>query len=253
MEGHLTPPLNIVTFNAFTIIDTTTGVLEIIRSRQMNATGTQAVEALDNAWLSRYPKPVRIIADQGKCFVSAEFNGHLVNNGIKPVFSTVANPQSNAILERSHDTVKTAMRTELHANPPTNMATAEQLIDNVLSSAQYAVRCTVHKTMGVSPGTLCFHRDMLLPIPIIADVQRIRNRRQLMTDNAAIAENNRRRFHDYHVGDQMQIIVKDPGPLDARVGPVLTISNVHTNGTVSYMKNLNTVARINIRRIKPFY
>ena len=157
------------------------------------------------------------------------------------------------ILERSHDTIKTAMRTELHANPPTNMATAEQLIDNVLSSAQYAVRCTVHKTMGVSPGTLCFNRDMLLPIPIIADVQQIRNRRQLMTDNAAIAENNRRRFHDYHVGDQMQIIVKDPGPLDARVGPVLTISNVHTNGTVSYMKNLNKVARINIRRIKPFY
>ena len=64
---------------------------------------------------------------------------------------------------------------------------------------------------------------------------------------------NCRCFHDYHVGDQMQIIVKDPGPLDARVGPVLTISNVHTNGTVSYMKNINTVARINIRRIKPFY
>ena len=88
----LPPPHNIVTFNAFTIIDTTTGVLEIIRSRQMNATGTQAVEALDNAWLSRYPKPVRCIFDQGKCFISAEFNGHLVNNGIKPVSCTVANP-----------------------------------------------------------------------------------------------------------------------------------------------------------------
>ena len=107
--------------------------------------------------------------------------------------------------------------------------------------------------MGVCPGTLCFNRDMLLPIPIIADVQRIQNRRQLLTDNAAIAENNRRYFHNYHVGDQMQIIVKDPGPLDARIGPVFTITNVHTNGTVSYLKNINTVACINIRRIKPFH
>ena len=135
----LPPPCNTVTFNAFTIIDTTTGVLEIIRSVQQNATGQQAVEALDNAWLSRYPKLVRCIFDQGKCFISAKFNGHLVNLGIKPVSCTVANPQSNANLELSHDTIKTAMQTELHDNPPTNMNSAEQLIDNVLSSAQYAV------------------------------------------------------------------------------------------------------------------
>ena len=56
--------------------------------------------------------------------------------------------------------------------------------------------------MGVSPGSLVFNQDMLLPIPIISDMQRIRNRRQLLTDNAAIAENNRRRFHNYHVGNQ---------------------------------------------------
>ena len=95
--------------------------------------------------------------------------------------------------------------------------------------------------MGVSPGALAFNCDMLLPIPIIADMQRIRTRRQLLTDNNAIAENNRRRFHDYHVGDQMTIKVTDPGPLEARQGAVLTITNVHTNGTVSYLKNNNTV------------
>ena len=47
----------------------------------------------------------------------------------------------------------------------------------------------------------------------------------------------------------MQIIVKDPGPLNEQVGPPLTITNVHTNGTVSYLKNISTVAQINIRRI----
>ena len=122
---------------------------------------------------------------------------------------------------------------------------------SVFQSASYAVRCTIHKTTGVSPGALVFNQDMLLPIPIIVDIQRIQNHCQLLTNNAAIAKNNRRKFHNYHIRDQMQIIVKDPGPLDAIVGPLLTITNVHTNSTISYLKNPNTVAQINIRRIKP--
>ena len=41
--------------------------------------------------------------------------------------------------------------------------------------------------MGISPGSIVFNKDMLLSIPIIADIQHICNRRQLLTDNAAIA------------------------------------------------------------------
>ena len=56
---QLPHPLNTVTFNAFTIIDTTTDVPEIIRSVQMNSTGQQAVKALNNAWLVWYfPGPL---------------------------------------------------------------------------------------------------------------------------------------------------------------------------------------------------
>ena len=144
------------------------------------------------------------------------------------------------------------MRTELHENPPVTIQNAEQLVDNVFQSAAYAVRCTVHKTLGVSPGAFVFQRDMLLPIPIIADINRIRTRRQLLTDRAGIAENNRRQFHDYHIGEQMVIIIKDPDALAERTTPPFAIVNVHTNGTVSYLKNQNTIARINIRCIKPY-
>ena len=124
-------------------------------------------------WLSRYPKPVRVIFDQGICFLSADFDGHLMILGIKPVSCTVANPQSNAILERSHDTIKTAMRTELHKIPPLTLQSAEQLVDSVFQCASYAVCCTVCKTMGVFPGTLVFNQDMLFSIPIISNIQQI--------------------------------------------------------------------------------
>ena len=114
----LPPPHNTVTINAFTIIDTTTNILGIGRATQRNATGEEACDALDNMWLTRYPKPVQCIFDQGKTFLHADFGGHLVNLGIKPVSTSVVNPQANAILERSHDVIKTAMRNESHENPP---------------------------------------------------------------------------------------------------------------------------------------
>ena len=39
---------------------------------------------------------------------------------------------------------------------------------------------------------------MQLPILIIADITRICNHYQLLTEFAGIAENNQRQFHDYH-------------------------------------------------------
>ena len=121
------------------IIDTTTELLEIHRATQHNPTGPEAVDALDNGQLPRYTKPSRCIFHQGTEFLNAGFGGHLINLGIKPVSTSVANPQANAILERSHDTIKTAMRTELHENPPTTIQNAEQPVDNVFQSVSFAV------------------------------------------------------------------------------------------------------------------
>ena len=115
----------VVIFNGFTIIDTTTGLLIIRLATQHNPSGLEAVDVLDNGWLMRYPKPARCIFDQGTEFLMADFVSHLLLLGIKPVATSVANPQANTILERSHDTIKTAMRTESHENPPTTVQNAE--------------------------------------------------------------------------------------------------------------------------------
>ncbi len=46
---------------------------------------------------------------------------------------------------------------------------------------------SLHGTLRVAPGAFAFHRDMLLPIPVLADFNLIRRRRQtLIDDNARI-------------------------------------------------------------------
>ena len=151
--------------------------------------------------------------------------------------------------------MKNAMRTELHANPPANMADADATIDRILASTQYATRCAVHKTFGVSPGAIVFHRDMLLPIPIIADLTNLRERRQSSIDQGALRENRRRRPHEYNVGDQILIIAYKPNAraLDPKATGPFTLTQVHTNGTVSFLRNAEVVERINIRRVKPYF
>ena len=93
------PGFDIVIFNGYTIIDTCTNLLEIKRATQRNPTGQESCHVFDEAWLSRYPKPVRCIFDQGKEFLNSDFCGHLVNLGIKAVPTSVANPQANAVLK----------------------------------------------------------------------------------------------------------------------------------------------------------
>jgi hypothetical protein len=76
------------------------------------------------------------------------------------------NPQSNAICERMYSTVRDMLCTLYRSNPPANVATAIEMVDSALASAQYGLRTAVHRTLGVSPGALVFQRDMHLPIPI---------------------------------------------------------------------------------------
>jgi hypothetical protein len=76
------------------------------------------------------------------------------------------------------------------------------IIDSAIASTVFASRVAVHRTLGLSPGALSFQRDMLPPIPILADFELIRQRRQALIDYNTCRENRRRIYQDYEVGDE---------------------------------------------------
>ena len=232
----------------FTIIDTATNLAEI--KRIDNKTSANIAQLFTNEWLSRYPRPLRCIHDKGSEFVGFAFQDMLRHNGIKPIRTTTKNPQANAIIERLHLTMGNMLRTQLKQAP--TVATAIEYVDNILASITYATRVATHRTLQISPGSLVFQRDMLLPIPVIANYAMIRAKRQVVIDEANRKENLRRQFKDYHIGDQVLIKIKDPSKLEDRfVGPY-TITNIHVNGTVTIQRGQTVLERINIRRLKPF-
>jgi transposase InsO family protein len=239
-----------IEFFALTMIDTTTTLSEIVRIE--NKTSQHVAMQFENAWLARYPRPLRCVHDPGSEFIGAYFQSTLVAYGIAHVPCTPKNPQSNAICERMHSTVGDMLRTLCRQDPPQNVATAVELVDSALASAQYGLRAAVHRTLGVSPGALVFQRDMLLPIPVLADYNMIRQRRQTVIDDNNRRENLRRRYRDYQVGDEVLLLTQNPATLQERsVGPY-TVDQVHTNGTLTVQRVPNVYDRINIRRLRPY-
>ena len=106
------------------------------------------------------------------------------NCHIKDVCTSAKNPQANAVCERMHQTVGNVLRTLLHGEPPQNIATAKEFVDEALSIAMHAMRVGIHTTLGSSPGNLVFNRDMFLNIPLIADWHAITLRREhLINEN----------------------------------------------------------------------
>ena len=196
---------------------------------------------------------MRCIHDNGGKFIGADFQRMLEINGIKDVPTTVKNPQSNAICERMHQTAANVLRTLLHTNPPQNALQASALIDSALATTMHATRASIHRTLRTTPGALVFQRDMFLNIPLIANLQTIRDRRQILIDENLRRQNLKRRSFDYAVGQRVLVKVPMPGKLDQRATGPFLIHQVHANGTLTIQRNLNIQERINVRRVIPYH
>ena len=233
------------------MIDACTNLLKI--KYTMTTTSAEGAAAIEYTWLAWYPKPLKIVTDQGPEFKD-EFSQMCAHNGITHSTSTSRNPQGNSLIEVIHKTIGQVLLTVVAAKNPRSVEQGKQVIEETLATAMHACRCATSSSLGNnSPGALAFGWDMFLDIPLIADILAIRNNRQLLVDRRLLRENAKRIKHDYAVGDlvwkKMYLGFSDK-LLPTYEGP-FPIERVFTNGTVNIRTRPNMVERINIRRIRP--
>jgi transposase InsO family protein len=246
----------IVQFKALTIIDPVTNLTELVRVS--NKTSAHVASKFEQTWLARYPFPKNVIHDNGGEFTGWEFQRLLEKLNIKDEPITSKNPQSNAIVERMHQTVGNILRTLVHTTPPEDVTSAKRLVDEALSTTQHALRAAVSTALGSSPGALVFGRDMFLDVPMIADWHLIARRREQMVNESLRRENMKRRRYDYVQGQRVMMKVFKPNKLEATAKGPYRIVQVHVNGTVTLElrqageTNEAVLERVNIRRIIPY-
>ena len=247
-------------FKVVTMIDPVTGWFEMASyDDKMPETITNILETV---WLSRYPRPTKIIADRGSEFTAEFFRSTVENDyGIQLRFITTANPQANAVVERIHQVIGNMIRTigleSVYLLPPPHDPFA-----GVIAAISYAIRSLWHTTNQATPGQLVFGRDMALNIRHIANWNYMQQRRQRTALRNNERENKRRVPHHYAVGDEVLKIKGNPA--GKGIKPTLEMSfegphrvnRVHDNGTVTIRRTVRGGARyerINIRRIKPYH
>ncbi len=126
------------------------------------------------------------------------------------------------------------------------MAHATAVIDYALQVATYAMRTTVHRTLGISPGSLVFQRDMMMDLPFVAVLHTLRNKRQELIDYNLRRENYKRRSSDSQPGQWVLELVANPTKLGLRTQGPYRVERVHCNGTLTIRRTENMVDRLNI-------
>ena len=238
---------------ALTTMDTATNLLEIEPLR--TKTASECARAFDNGWLARYPRPVRVIHDQGSEFTGSAFQDLLARAGIKSSPATSRNPQGNSVIEAVHKSVGQVLRTLVHLHNPQSVAQADQLSKDALATAMHATRCASHQALhNMTPGSLAFRRDMLFDIPFLTDFIALKHSRQAVVDKRVQLANAHRLRHEFRLQDQ--VLKKSVLSHSDKLAPSFTgpfeVIQVHTNGTCTIRLSPNQTERINIRRLKPY-
>jgi|EP00985_Skeletonema_marinoi_P035542 hypothetical protein len=132
----------------------------------------------------------------------------------------------------------------------------EDLIDDFVTDAAWAIRSSYHTVLKATPGQAIFGRDMLFDIPFITDWTEVGRRRQRQVDSSNARENSKRLDFDYTVGSKALIIKATDGSHlpkadDKNEGPY-RVTQVYTNGTVRLQRD-SVNERINIRRLTPYF
>ena len=118
-----------------------------------------------NEWLSHYPRPRRIVHDNGGDFVGYNFQELLDNYGILSVLTTVK-PQETSILSKK---LHLSMGGMLRISQP---FIGECWIDEqkrALKVIAWAIRSTINSTTNHTLGQLAFSRDMIMQAKVLVD------------------------------------------------------------------------------------
>jgi transposase InsO family protein len=230
---------------AITMIDPATSWLEIREIKNKEA--STIANIVEQTWLTRYPKPQVLNFDRGSEFM-AEFAEMITNDyGILRRGSTVRNPQSNAIIERVHQTIGNILRTF-----PKELLNEPNPWDGILAATMFAIRATYHTTTQATPAQLVFGRDAILNTKFEANWAMIKDRKQKLIDLNNQRENRSRINYNYKVEDKVLYKNKTTAKFgeDPWQGPFV-VKRINDNGTV-WLKMGKVLDTVNIRNIKPF-
>ncbi|CAB9514024.1 Retrotransposon protein [Seminavis robusta] len=215
-----------LTFNAMTMVDPCTNLLEIVPI--MRRTSEEGARVVEDTWFARYPRPKKVVTDNGPEF-KLEFIAMVKKNGAVHRYSSPRNPQGNSMIEWTHQAIGQVLRTMVVSRDPKSVAAGIKVISETLATAMHAHRCSVQNILAVQ------------------------RHRQSLVDKRLLRANAKRISYDYAVDDL--VYKRAYLGLSDKLKPMASgpyrVSRVHTNGNVTIQLSPHQFERLNIRRVFP--
>ena len=231
---------------ALTIVDRATNWPEIAPT--VTKASKEIAEMTDRIWLCRYPRPNRIIHDNGNEFTGFEFQELCSSYGIATVPTSVKNPRGNSPVERMHLTAADMLRTMTFAGEDWMNE-----LDKTLQTVAWVIRSAVSTMSGYTPGQLVINRDMIIQSVVIVDWGKIKELKRISAEKSNERENKSRLQHEYSVGDKLLIIISDiKSKMASPTERPYEICKVYQSGLVKIFRG-NYKEVIHIRRLKPYH
>ncbi len=104
-----------------------------------------------------------------------------------------------------HQTMGIVLKALLILWPPQTPQDVLHLEHNGLATLMNLMQSTISTILKASPGALMFSHDMLLNVPLIAELQTIACNREALVNKDLLKSNQQHINHDYFVG---QLVLK---------------------------------------------
>jgi hypothetical protein len=192
-------------------------------------------------WICRYPRPKTVISDNGKQFLSKEFNSLLDSYIIEHTYSTEYNPQGNSMVERIHGVINNAIRSNPHWFEE-------------LQQIAWSLRVSYHRILQCSPSEIAFGIQPLTGsiLDRSSILQRANENKDAETHRYLSNANFSRCKFEFKVGNY--VYYKTPVRTKTAAfyeGPYKIVSVNNANNTLQIDKG-NYLVLVNFRRVKPF-
>ena len=112
-------------------------------------------------YFTRFGLPKRIQSDRGSNFTGTYFKDQMKQLNINHVTSTPYHPESQGIVERFHQTLKSILRKMCDSN--------DRVWDDMLPFALFAIRSAPSETLGLSPFELIFGHRVRGPVEVLRE------------------------------------------------------------------------------------
>lgn len=192
-------------------------------------TSSVCITALLNLF-SRWGLPEQVTTDNGRQFVSAEFEDFLQSLGILHKTTALYCPQQNGGVERFNAVLKNGIRTHLADGKDINEAVRQTLL---------AYRSSPHTVSGTSPAELMLGRRLRMPLdrllPSLPRVTTASEPMQLKGEMRRPTQQRRLANYDFAIGSYVRVkrpkfakfekAISDPLRIVSRSGNTYTLED----------------------------